>query len=520
MGATHENVPSAGGVFSENDRPHVPPLQRSLALWLALALALAQAAGAQTPLEETARIAAEPNFLGRPGGAGNDPQTSVAQPDFSARPSANLNTSIQDLLEPYGDPFAARSFLRTRGIAYSFTYVGESFGNVTGGARRGGIAEGRLDFQFDADLDTLIGWADAAFHTNPTRSTAPACRATTSTTSCRSARSRRCRPPGSTNWVEQRFFDGQLGIRVGQLATDTEFAVSQTGTLFLNSTFGWPNIMASVIPSGGPIYPLAVPAVRAKYVPNRSFSLQAGIYDGDPAGPPRRGNDPDPQRRNRTGTNFRTNDPALVIAEAAYAYGLEADDNIEPGTVTLGGWYHFGRFGSLRFDRSGGSLANPSSSGLARRFRGNSGIYGIIDQTIYREPDDPNDGASVFVRLSGSPSDRNLLDLYLDAGIGYKGLLPGRSDDTVGVAFAIERISKNARVFDRDTQLFGGTPAPRRSSEAVLEVSYQPSSAWRYRAAGLSVRVPASGGGANPREMDGRRIRNAAVFGLRATIRY
>ncbi len=76
-------------------------------------------------------------------------------------------------------------------------------------------------------------------------------------------------------WVEQRFFDGQLGIRVGQLATDTEFAVSQTGTLFLNSTFGWPNIMASVIPSGGPIYPLAVPAVRAKYVPNRSFSLQA-----------------------------------------------------------------------------------------------------------------------------------------------------------------------------------------------------------------------------------------------------
>jgi porin len=509
-------------VFSENDRPHVPPLQRSLALWLALALALAQAAGAQTPLEEAARIAAEPNFLDRPGGAGNDPQTSVAQPDFSARPSANLNTSIQDLLEPYGDPFAARSFLRTRGIAYSFTYVGESFGNVTGGARRGGIAEGRLDFQFDADLDTLMGWRDAAFHTNLyqihgiglSRHYVDNFMSVSAIEALPSSRLYEL-------WVEQRFFDGQLGIRVGQLATDTEFAVSQTGTLFLNSTFGWPNIMASVIPSGGPIYPLAVPAVRAKYVLNQSFSLQAGIYDGDPAGPPRRGNDPDPQRRNRTGTNFRTNDPALVIAEAAYAYGLEADDNIEPGTVTLGGWYHFGRFGSLRFDRSGGSLANPSSSGLARRFRGNSGIYGIIDQTIYREPDDPNDGASVFVRLSGSPSDRNLLDLYLDAGIGYKGLLPGRSDDTVGVAFAIERISKNARGFDRDTLLFGGTPAPRRSSEAVLEVSYQ-----AVLGPGVTVQPDfqyvfrPSGGGANPREMDGRRIRNAAVFGLRATIRY
>ncbi|WP_345822963.1 carbohydrate porin (plasmid) [Methylobacterium fujisawaense] len=143
------------------------PLQRHLARWLALALALAaQAASAQTLPEEAARIAAEPNFRGRPGGAGNDPQTSVAQPDFSARPSANLNTSVQDLLEPYGDPFGARTFLRTRGIAYSLTYVGESFGNVTGGVRRGGIAEGRLDFQFDADLDALMGWQDVAFHTN------------------------------------------------------------------------------------------------------------------------------------------------------------------------------------------------------------------------------------------------------------------------------------------------------------------------------------------------------------------
>ncbi|MER2264818.1 carbohydrate porin [Methylobacterium oxalidis] len=497
------------------------PLQRPLALWLALALAT-QPAWAQTPPEEAARIASEPNFRGRPGGAGNDPQTSVAQPDFSARPSANLNTSIQDVLEPYGDPFGARSFLKTRGITYSLTYVGESFGNVTGGARRGGIGEGRLDLQFDADLDTLMGWRDAAFHTNlyqihGTGLSRYFVNNFMSVSAIEALPSSRL----YELWFEQRFFDGQLGIRIGQLATDTEFAISQTGTLFLNSTFGWPNIMATVIPSGGPIYPLAVPAVRAKYVPNRNFSLQAGIYDGDPAGPPRFDNEPDPQRRNRTGTNFRANDAALVIAEAAYAYGLEADDNIEPGTVTLGGWHHFGRFGSPRFDTSGGSLANPSSGGVARRFRGNSGIYGIVDQTIYREPNDPNDGASVFVRLSGSPSDRNLLDLYLDAGIGYKGLLPGRSDDTIGIAFAVERVSKAARGFDRDIVQFSGAPGPRRSSEALLEVSYQ-----AILGPGVTLQPDfqyvfrPSGGVANRRDPDGRRIRNAAVFGLRATIRY
>ena len=123
--------------------------------------------------------------------------------------------------------------------------------------------------------------------------------------------------------------------------------------------------------------------------------------------------------------------------------------------------------------------------------------------------------------MSGSPSDRNLLDFYVDAGIGYKGLFPGRSDDTIGVAFAIEHFSDRARGFDRDINLFGGMSGRRRSSEALLEFSYQ-----AVIGPGVTVQPDVqyafrpSGGVANPREVDGRRIRNAAVFGLRAIIRY
>lgn len=72
---------------------------------------------AQEPLSEAARIAAETPFLRNLRGAGGDPQTSVAQPDTSARPSANITTSIQDLVGPYGDPGGVRSFLRTRASA-------------------------------------------------------------------------------------------------------------------------------------------------------------------------------------------------------------------------------------------------------------------------------------------------------------------------------------------------------------------------------------------------------------------
>lgn len=388
--------------------------------------------------------------------------------------------------------------------------------------RRRAILEGLLDLEIDVDLGPLVGWQGALLHTNLfqihgaglSRGTLDNIITVSGIEALPSSRVYELS-------LEQKLFDDRFSLRFGQLAADTEFAVTQTGTVFVNSTFGWPNNMAVVIPSGGPIYPLAVPGVRAKVVPNANFSLQVGVFDGDPAGPARSGADPDPQRRNRTGTNFRTNDPALVIAEAAYAYNIEPGSTGEAGTVTLGGWHHFGRFDSLRFDGNRVPLASPDSTGIARRFRGDSGLYGIIDQTIYREPDDPNDGASVFVRVAGGPSDRNLIDLYVDAGIAYKGLVPGRSDDTVGIAFALSRVSRTARAFDTDTILATGAPGPRRSSEAVLEATYQ-----AVLGPGVTVQPDVqyifrpSGGIANPRDPDAGRIRNAAVFGLRTTIRY
>ena len=388
--------------------------------------------------------------------------------------------------------------------------------------RRRAILEGLLDLEIDVDLGPLVGWQGALLHTNLfqihgaglSRGTLDNIITVSGIEALPSSRVYELS-------FEQKLFDDRFSLRFGQLAADTEFAVTQTGTVFVNSTFGWPNNMAVVIPSGGPIYPLAVPGIRAKYVPNPNLSLQVGVFDGDPAGPARSGADPDPQRRNRTGTNFRTNDPALVIAEAAYAYNIEPGSTGEAGTVTLGGWHHFGRFDSLRFDGNRVPLASPDSTGIARRFRGDSGLYGIIDQTIYREPDDPNDGASVFVRVAGGPSDRNLIDLYVDAGIAYKGLVPGRSDDTVGIAFALSRVSRTARAFDTDTILATGAPGPRRSSEAVLEATYQ-----AVLGPGVTVQPDVqyifrpSGGIANPRDPDAGRIRNAAVFGLRTTIRY
>ncbi len=167
---------------------------------------------------------------------------------------------------------------------------------------------------------------------------------------------------------------------------------------------------------------------------------------------------------------------------------------------------------------SGRLLADPEASGVARRFRGDRGVYGIIDQTLYREPGTEDEGASAFLRLSKVPGDRNLIDFYLDGGLAYKGLLPGRPNDTVALGVIYSRIGPAARAFDRDTILFGQGTGPIRSSEVVIEATYQAEVVPGFTVQPDLQLVMRPGGGLAGE--DGRRLKNATVMGLRATINY
>ena len=497
--------------------------KRRLAAATLLLLGVGAAYAQSTPEEraKVERVAAEGAVIGSAGGAGRDPQTSVAQPMFSASRSTEVTTSVEAVLGAAGDPGGYRAFLADRGIVFDVIYFAEAFNIARGGMRRGTATLGMLDVDLDINLEKLTGWKGGAIRTTfyqpsghgASRSYVGNLLTVSDIEAISSTRLNEV-------WFEQQLFDNRFAFKIGQLATDSEYMVSQTAVLFANGTFGWPAILGTALRGGGPAYPLAIPGARVKVVPNENLSFQAGIYDGDPGGPDPLRRQPDPQKRNIAGTRLPLSDPGLLIGEVSYAYNLRAGAPGEPGTVTFGGWYQLGRVDALARDGDGRSLADPASSGVARRLSGNGGLYGLVDQTIYREPDDPNDGASVFVRAGGAPSDRNLIDLYVDAGIAYRGFFAGRSDDTMGLAVGLARISPDARRRDALASAYG-TPTPRRSAEAVIEATYQ-----AVLAPGMALQptiqyVFKPGGSiANPRDPDGSRIRNAAVFGLRATIRY
>ena len=144
--------------------------------------------------------------------------------------------------------------------------------------------------------------------------------------------------------------------------------VSQNALLFVNTMFGWPMVPSADLPGGGPAYPLSALGVRLRVRPIDSLTFLVGVFNGSPA-PNTIG---DPQQANPSGTSFPLNGGALVIAELQYAYPAlgtmvyAAGSSRCRGTYKLGFWYDSENFADLRFDNTGLSLANPSSTGIPR----------------------------------------------------------------------------------------------------------------------------------------------------------
>ena len=426
-------------------------------------------------------------------------------------PEGSLGTGMPMLADPGG----LRAALWEKGVKYQVNYLGDLLGAQSGGLRSGTAYSSRLELVVDADLEKAAGWSGAAVHVNAylingsglSRSYVGNLMTVSNIEALPATRLYEA-------WMEQKLADGKMALRAGQLGADSEFVTSSYASLFINGTFGWPAIHATNLPTGGPSYPLATPGVRLGFYPSDQLSVLVGMFNGDPAGLGVN----EAQVANRHGLNFRVHDPAFLISEAQFKYGDDKSPTGLSGTAKLGAWTHMGKFSDQRFGADGLSLANPASSGEALRRRGDRGVYGVLDQQVWRLADDPAKGVGLFARIGASPSDRNLIEFYADGGVNVSGVIASRPDDAFGVAIAYARISRATIGLDQDMVRFDG-PAPTRSSEMVLEATYsaQVAPGWTLQPNAQYVIRP--NGGADPNN-PARALRNAVVLGLRTSLKF
>jgi porin len=94
-------------------------------------------------------------------------------------------------------------------------------------------------------------------------------------------------------------------------------------------------------------------------------------------------------------------------------------------------------------------------------------LYATIQQKLWEEPGAPHQGLSGFFATTYAPADLNTLGRFVDGGLVYTGLLPGRDRDVLGLFALYGHFSgdlSRSRVEQHE---------PPIDHEAILELNYQ-----------------------------------------------
>ena len=99
----------------------------------------------------------------------------------------------------------------------------------------------------------------------------------------------------------------------------------------------------------------------------------------------------------------------------------------------------------------------------------NYGVWFTADQMIWKESEaaDDDQGFGIFGQFGWAPGDRNLIQEYYGGGLVYKGLVPGRDADLLGIGFASAMFGSGIREQNLDQGIF------MASSETAVESFYK-----------------------------------------------
>ena len=407
--------------------------------------------------------------------------------------SALMRFAEQDyLLGTWG---GLRTDLSKRGVDFEFFYLGSVPVNLDGGLKRGGIYQGGLLMALTLDSEKLVGYEGGTFNA--------------SSLWLHGEKPFSDRYVGDLNkvnlvdfknsfrlwelWYEQKFFNDKASLKFGQMAIDRDFIVPEyynglASINFLNQTFFYPTMAFNVYDQ--PFFPVGkhalastpygAPGVRLRIDPCERAYFQIGAYDGNPD-----------FSDSGTHPSLRSDEGALLYGEIGWKINQGKDAKGPPGNLKLGAYYHTDDFYDMypatfnafdNFIAASGIPLPPLSRGLARTHEGNYGIYLLADQTLWREngqDDVAKQGLVGFFRVATAPKDRNLAQFGVDGGLVYKGLIPSRDWDTLGIAGSYLEISDDLRRAQRDINARLGTlcapPAFSKLAdyEAVIEASYK-----------------------------------------------
>ena len=356
-----------------------------------------------------------------------------------------------------GDPDQYRTKLSEMGITPSVTYVTDTVGNPFGGIRQGVTYCDNIGLNVDFDLQKLAGIPGAEINMSGSW------RNGTSLTDDYIGNAFNVQQVfgGQTYklvdlYFQQSLWEDRFNYRLGRIAMGDEFLSSPLYWNYVNNGFdGNPVAIFKNVP-GVTAYPNATWGARVRARPVKEVYVMAGIFN----------NDPEVTEPQNHGVDFSLKGPYFVIAETGYLRNRGKKSSGLPGNFKLGAYYYDGDCDDLYRDSSGNSYA--LSGNAPKTHHGNWGFYVLLDQVIYREGGPgSHQGLTPFVSLLFAPDeDINQMPFFVNGGLVYEGLVPGRDRDIASFGFIYGGFSDDLERYQEDANVGA------QRYELVFELNY------------------------------------------------
>lgn len=339
-----------------------------------------------------------------------------------------------------GDWGGTRTELLEKGYDFSLEYVGEVAGNLHGGFNDDTTARYSDQFALGTkfDLEKILGWHDAE------------AKLTITERSGRNLSNDRISDPragqlssvqevwgrGQTwrltqMWIKQKYFDGALDVKVGQMGEGEDFnsfpcdfqnlafCGSQVGNWAGDIWYNWP---------------VAQWAMRVKYNLSPEFFAQIGVYEQNPS-------------NLETGNGFKLSASGTkgMILPVEFVWSPQV--NALPGEYRIGYYYSTAKADDV-FEGADGQPQPLTPGGEFKTHNSKHGWWLVAQQQVTARNGDASRGLSLFANLTVHDKATNKVDNYQQLGVVYKGPFDGRPKDDIG--FGVARIHVNDDVKERE----------------------------------------------------------------------
>jgi porin len=326
-----------------------------------------------------------------------------------------------------GDWGGVRPYLFERGVRFDFQYISDNLTNVHSDRNDRFVSWDRVRGTVDIDFGALIGQAGWYFHATALwqngGNLGTYLGLLTSPSGMSSSHTFRL----DSWWVEKRWLDERLTVRLGQFAGQDFYGAQHYAVSFIFEPMGY--ALGNLFTDFESFDPPSTPAAEVRVVPLEYLYVKSMVI----------AEDRDPFSHNPTGLVPQFHGGTVIVSEIGFTPGKKASsvrafDNVE-ARKGYSGLYQFG------------ASYNPGDfrTATGKRESGNYLLYWMASQALWRVDPNAARGLDATFAYDWSPPDINRNNSLLTAGLRFNEPFPLPIHNTMSLGYVWNHLSSDFR---------------------------------------------------------------------------